>query len=414
MNERDRARVEHWLRKLPVSRPPAVLVGDGTVNDLSFARSLASRGIPTLMLAGTRMLGTYTRRGLVVRLPALRDSQAEWMELLAVVASRSQTPPVLFALSDEHCLWVAHHADDLRRTFRFTLPDAETVQQIVSKREQYALAEAAGIPVPETMYPGSVGEVQRLVAAVRYPLILKPYQSHVGRPRLSNRKVLVVHSRSDLLSEYRRHAHTGTPLMLQEIVPGEDDALFGYGGFWDEDVRERAWFTKQKLRQFPPHFGDGSFQRTVNAPEVADLSRRLLRALGYRGLVGVEFKRDLRDGTYRLMEVNPRTVSGNQLAIRAGVDLPWIAYRYLAGLERTPASAPSFRANIKYVNEAWDVQAFWSLRRSGELSFWSWIRSLRGTKAWAVAAWDDPFPLLVGISRSVSLLLRRLSARLTG
>ncbi len=35
---------------------------------------------------------------------------------------------------------------------------------------------------------------------------------------------------------------------------------------------------------------------------------------------------DARDDSFRRMEVNARTVSGNHLAVDAGVDLPYISY----------------------------------------------------------------------------------------
>jgi predicted ATP-grasp superfamily ATP-dependent carboligase len=134
---------------------------------------------------------------------------------------------------------------------------------------------------------------------------------------------------------------------------------------------------------------------TVEAPEVAELSRRLLAAFDYQGFVGVEFKRDVRDGTYRLMEINPRTVSGNQLAISAGVDFPWIGYRYLTEADTDGLANSAFKVGVKYVNEEWDFKAFLALRRRGELTARRWIDSLRGAEARAVFAWDDPLPLLV-------------------
>ena len=152
--------------------------------------------------------------------------------------------------------------------------------------------------------------------------------------------------------------------MVQQIVAGEDRALFGYLAVWDSDGRELAWLTKRKLRQSPPGFGDGSLQVTVEAPEVAELSRRLLRAFDYRGFVGVEFKLDATTGTYHLMEINPRTVSGNQMAISGGVDFPWIGYRYLTGSEGGAEPARAFRPGVKFVNEELDVEAYLALRRS--------------------------------------------------
>lgn len=405
VSEREHTRVERWLTRTRVHGPIAILVGNGSVNDLSFSRSLGRRGVPTLMLASQRLLGSYTRYGLVTRMAAIEESPAEWMELLDLVASRLVTPAVLFATADPHCIWVAQHAEHLRRSFRFLLPAAETVERIVNKREQYAVAEAAGIPIPTTFYPESVAEVQRIADTLSYPVILKPHRAHLGRKRLKNRKVLVLNSPKELLLVYTKYAVGGT-FMIQDIIPGGDDALFSYSAFWDEDGRERAWLTRQKLRQYPPTFGDGSCQRTVDAPAVADLSRRLLSAFNYRGLVGVEFKWDIRDKTYRLMEINARTVSGNQLAISAGIDFPWIAYRHLSGFNDAPT--PPFQTQVKYVNEEWDVQAFWALRKAGRLTFWSWVSSLRGTKAWALSALDDPLPLLAGIWRFVSRVLARV------
>jgi len=107
----------------------------------------------------------------------------------------------------------------------------------------------------------------------------------------------------------------------------------------------------------PPGAGDGSFQVTVDASDILELSRRLLRAFGLRGFAGVEFKRHPRDGAFRLIEINARTESGNQLAISAGVDLPWIGYRYLTG-EGLPTEPIRPSRQVKYVNEEWDVQSF--------------------------------------------------------
>jgi predicted ATP-grasp superfamily ATP-dependent carboligase len=149
-------------------------------------------------------------------------------------------------------------------------------------------------------------------------------------------------------------------------------------------------------------------------PEVRALSLRLLEALNYRGFVAVEFKRDPRDGTYRLMEINPRTASGNQLAISAGVDFPWIGYQHLAatGPANTPPPPP-FRVGVGWVSELWDLQAYLLLRRAGALSLRGWLRSVRGAEARALGAWDDPLPLLVATGGFLAGRIpgRRLPAR---
>lgn len=407
MNRQDRARLNARLRRLAIGKTPAIIVGNGSTNDLSFVRSLSRHGIPTILIIGQRQLGSFSRYGLRIRMPTVEDEPQAWLEILEVAGSLLRAPPVLFALSDEHCAFVSRNAECLRRSFRFVLPEEETVRRILDKRQQYSAAEAAGIQVPPTFYPEDAEDLVRIASKIDYPVILKPYTAHVGRPKISNRKVLVLQSAHELISAYSKCTASGARFMVQKIVAGKDDAIFWYSGFWDMHRREQAWFTVQKLRQFPPGFGDGSFQRTVEVPVVLQQSRRLLKVFRYRGLVMVEFKRDSRDGSYNLMEINPRTVSGNQLGISAGVDLPWIAYRNLAELDPAETLQQSFRLNVKYVNEEWDVQAFAALRKSKELTLADWIRSLRGTRAWALFAWDDPLPLIVGLWRFFCICIRR-------
>jgi predicted ATP-grasp superfamily ATP-dependent carboligase len=71
--------------------------------------------------------------------------------------------------------------------------------------------------------------------------------------------------------------------------------------------------------------------------EVVEQGLRLLSALGFHGVSQVEFKRDLRDGRYKLMEVNPRLWQWHGLAAACGVDLALIAYADLTGRRPAPA-----------------------------------------------------------------------------
>ena len=164
--------------------------------------------------------------------------------------------------------------------------------------------EEAGIEIPATHFPESAGDIERVAATVRYPCLFKPYESAVGRAAIGL-KALHVNSRDELVARFDRFATAETRFMVQEFVPGDDDALVGHLAFWDGEGREHSWLTKQKLRQYPHRSATGAFQVSAIAPEVADPSRTLLRKLAYRGLVAVEFKHDCRDDTYRLMEINP-------------------------------------------------------------------------------------------------------------
>lgn len=404
-------KAQSWIRRLDTIKPLAIILG-ASVNGLSFARSLGRKGIPTLTLDSDSLVGAYSRYTRFVRHAPLDEQPGDLLRLLEAIGSWLDMPGVLLPTSDEHGLIVSQKKELLSRYFHFVVPDYETMQNIVNKRRQYALAEASGVPVPKSYFPESVEEVQVIADEVSFPCILKPYKAHEGRKKIS-KKVAVVESREDLVLRYRQIAGGTVEFMVQEIIPGEDTELFGYLAFWDAEGRERSWLTKRKIRQNPPDYGDGSLQETVDAPEVADLSRRLLKNFSYRGFVGVEFKFDARDKTFRLIEINPRTVSGNQLAISAGIDFPVIGYQYLTGMDVDACDSPTFQVGVKYVNEEWDVKSFLALRKIRRLTLGRWLASLRGVQARAIGAWDDPLPVLVTLWRFVRAACRKLIPRIS-
>lgn len=385
----------------------AIVLG-ASVNGLSFARSLGRRGIHVLLLDSEKLIGFHTKYARSVLLPSARENPEAWVDWFSQFGRKLQGPIPVFATSDEHNVFLAEHGGRLESAFRYLVPDLITMNRIVNKRLQYGVAAAAGVPIPNTFYPESAVALDELLNQITFPCILKPYRAHVGRAKISNKKVLKVDSADELRAAFESLWDAGAEFMVQEIVPGTDKDLFGYLAFWDENSEEIRWLTKQKLRQNPPLFGDGSLQRTVEAPEVAEQSRRLLKALDYRGFVGVEFKRDSRDGTFRLMEVNPRTVSGNQMAISAGVDFPWIGFQYLTERELDPPASEPFQEGVVYCNEEWDFKAFLALRRQGDLTFSKWWKSFRSADARAIGAKDDPRPMLAVLGRFVRAGLRSL------
>lgn len=398
------SRTSFWARG---EENTAIVMG-ASVNGLSFARSLGRRGISVVLLDSEKLIGFRTKYARCVLLPSARKNPEAWVDWLSDFAREHDGPVPVFATSDEHNVFLAEHGSRLKDSFRYLVPDLQTMNQIVNKRLQYGVAVNVGIPIPKTFYPESVEALDDLLPDISFPCILKPYKAHIGRAKISNKKVLKVESADELRDAFEVLWDAGADFMIQEIVPGTDEDLFGYLAFWDEHNNEVRWLTKQKLRQNPPLFGDGSLQRTVEAPEVAVQSRRLLKALDYRGFVGVEFKRDSRDGTLRLMEVNPRTVSGNQLAISAGVDFPWIGFQYLLGREVDPPGTVPFSAGVLYCNEEWDFKAFLILRRQGDLTFSEWWKSFRSAEARAIFARDDPGPALAVLGRFGRAGLRSL------
>jgi predicted ATP-grasp superfamily ATP-dependent carboligase len=79
----------------------------------------------------------------------------------------------------------------------------------------------------------------------------------------------------------------------------------------------------------------------------------MLRALGFEGFACSEFKRDPRDGRYKIVDVNGRHNLSGLLAVRCGVNFPLLQYRHLLYGE-VPRPAP-FREGMYWTDVVRDA-----------------------------------------------------------
>jgi predicted ATP-grasp superfamily ATP-dependent carboligase len=201
-------------------------------------------------------------------------------------------------------------------------------------------------------------------------------------------KAVVVHNPQELTAIYDKVAPLAPQMMIQEIVAGETDRLLTFLGYVGRDGKVLAGCVRKKLRQWPPGFGYCCMTETVIDAEIMDLAVRLVEQLGFRGMVGVEFMRDARDGRPKLIEINARAVRTTSAAIGAGVDLPWIAYQDLTSAT-PPAPKFDYTVPMRWIHLRSETRAAMSLIWKGELKFTEWLRIFRGKTMMAIWAWDD-------------------------
>jgi D-aspartate ligase len=116
--------------------------------------------------------------------------------------------------------------------------------------------------------------------------------------------------------------------------------------------------TGRKLRQLPPNAGIMAAGEAVWLPDVAVTSESFLKAIDYRGLGGIEYKRH--EGTPYFIEMSVRPEGFLSLAVDAGVDLPWYAYLDTA-LDRMPREPVRQAVQTRYVA----IDGYVGILRSG-------------------------------------------------
>ncbi|MFB3814492.1 MAG: ATP-grasp domain-containing protein [Terriglobales bacterium] len=255
------------------------------------------------------------------------------------------------------------------------------------------MATELGVPHPWTFCPKNLDEVAALECS--FPILLKPARRDELNP-LTFEKAWVVHDRRELLARYDDAAAMMGPdaVMLQEWIPGNGEHQYAFACLALGGV-PLASLTVQRRRQWPIDFGrSSSYVVTVDEPEVESLSRRLLRATGFTGLVEIEFKFDSRDGSYRLLDVNPRIWGWHTLGYAVGIDFPYLLWTLLNG-----GTVPQLHssAGVRWVRMLTDLPAAARELVNGATGPLEYLQTLRPPIATAIFAIDDPLPFLAEV-----------------
>jgi predicted ATP-grasp superfamily ATP-dependent carboligase len=345
-----------------------------------------------------------------LHLPGFTRRPEEVLAVLRGLAAGRSQRPVLFPTSDPDLLLISRLRSELEPSFTHFLARPELVAAFSDKRRFRDFALEHCFPVPATFAPLDAADVGRIASKLRFPVVLKP--SHPGAwtdPHVQRavdfRKALVVETLPGLLAAYDRIARYTDDLLVQEWIPGPDDAHYSLHVYMDRDSQPLACFTGRKVRVYPAYAGSGCFVRSVRVEPMIEIGLDILQRVRYTGVAVINFKRDARTGEFLVHEINPRVSQWNILPTRCGVDIPWIAYADAAGLAPEPAPRQSER--LRYVHLRNDLKAFAAYRRRGEWSPARYVGSLLGgPRVHQLLAFDDPLPLLASYWDGLQARLR--------
>ncbi len=389
------------------SRPatPAIILGM-TANGLSIARSLGRKGITVIGIdSDKKQLGMFSRYCKKIIYPNVIQQEKDFIEFLIRLGQKLSNKAILYVTSDEYIAAVSKNREELSYYFKFSLPDAWIIETFLNKSKSYPFAQQHGLHCPQTYFVNNYTELEKIAGNIKFPCILKPLFSHLWRIKFAAKKVIRVESTKDLIDTHSQLNEEGLSVMIQEIIPGKDDQFYIYEGYFNNNHQPLGIFTKRKVRQYPIHYGIGSFHRSERNEEVMNIGTQFLSKIGYCGFVGIEFKRDNRDGKLKFMEINLRTLMSGELPVASGVNLPYIYYKDLCG--EKVQKVDSFREGVKLVDLELDIASFFKYKKLKEITFLQWIKSFRGKIVEAYFAWDDLLPSMLVSLRFIGTLTRK-------
>jgi len=361
---------------------------------LGVARSLGRRGIPVVVIDDQISISRFSR--FATRVLRVKDRLSEESAVNAVldIGNRLNLKDwVLYPTRDETVAAFSRHRSRLAEFFRVTTPEWDTIRWAWNKKETYRLAEQLGIPAPKTWNPQSIEELEGLQG--RLPLALKPAVKE-NFFYATGAKAWRADTIEELREIYRRAAQHIKPeeILIQEIIPGNGGCQFSYCAFF-RDGKAHSSLVARRERQHPHEFGRAAtYVESIESPEIEQLAERFLKAINFYGLVEVEFKRDTRDGQFKLLDVNARTWGFHSLGHAAGVDFPYLLFADQMG---QAVESCRGRAGVGWLRLITDLPTVLTETIHGRLKLPQYLRSLKNTRVESVFSSDDPLPSLAEI-----------------
>lgn len=372
-------------------RIPAIVMGRGPTA-LGILRSLVIAGIPAYVACPADDLAARSRWYRPT--PGVPWDGRPGAQALDALRAMPLERAVIIPGADDAAMWLADlPSSELGGRF-LASTSSRAAQELLQDKSVFAgYLAAARIPHPRTYRLGSLADVAAVPMEQLSRIFIKPVNSQRFSDVVGAKGVWVA-SREALRDTWARFHAQGFAVMAQEYVPGPPSEHFFIDGFRDAHGGYPGLFARQRLRMSPPDFGNSSCSRTVplgSVDEAVRHVRRVLDGVDYRGIFSAEFKRDPRDGEFRIIEVNTRAWTYVEFAARHGVNVCDMAWRDAQGLA-VPRALREYENGRLCIDLYHDIA---SLRRQpapwpGVLAQW-WKADLHVFRA------DDPRPAMHAI-----------------
>ena len=294
-------------------------------------RSLGRRGFHIAAVDTEDRVPTFASRWCREALvfPASEGTEAYLVHLEDIL--RSTERPVVISSHDGTIALMRRHRARLEALAPLALAPEPALAIAVSKERTLGVARQLGIPIPRAVTVRGAGDVSAALREIGLPAVIKPDESWVASaggtsgawmgPRL-------VTSADEAHRVAASMTGGGGTALYQQFLTGRREAV----SFLLAKGVIHARFAQWARRTRPPLGGESIIRQSIAIPDdIGGFAESLVQAIGLDGYSEVEFRRDAMGVPY-LMEINPRLSASVGVAVRSGVDFPYLLYQWAAGV----------------------------------------------------------------------------------
>lgn len=378
-------------------------------------RSLGRRGLRIAAADSYRHAPAFASRWCQERLvfPA-EEGTDRYESLLEQWLDRSGAR-VLIAANDATIALLRRYRSRLEPRLHLALSPERAMSVAINKERTLQVARRLGLHVPREVVVREAGDVAAALTEIGLPAVIKPSESWLSSgpesARLGAQLAVTAAEARDAIAAVTRF---GEAALVQPLLTGRREAvsfLYAHGQVY-------ARFAQWARRTSPPLGGNSVLRQSIAIPpDIGGQAEALIRDIDLEGYSEVEFRRDGAGVPY-LMEINPRLSASVEVAVRAGVDFPYLLYQWASGgpIERSVG----YRVGGWIRDLGGDITTTIStLRQRGRpgvtppgrtlldfaLSFFTPI-------AYDYVSWSDPLPMVRAVTNFTYDVIKSVVSRL--
>ena len=305
----------------------------GEIMSYGFARCFhEAYGVKTMVVSAVDVKVTSSSNLVDYRVvPAMGqgdDAIMDFLRKLGAELAAAGKVAIIFGSADWHARILSQNKEELSQWFAVPYNDFELLDDITQKERFYAICEELGIDYPKTWtFDCADPNVVIDAESFTYPLIAKP--SNSARYDLMDfpgkEKVYEVQTPDDLLRifDLLREAGYDRELVVQDFIPGDDDALRSLTTFSDAsgDVRVVSGGRVVLQDHSPARIGNPMCILPERVDRIIEDAKRFCKHVGYRGFGNFDIKYDARDGSYKFFEINTRPGRNTYYVAQGGANI---------------------------------------------------------------------------------------------
>lgn len=313
-----------------------VLVTDAQQKQaLTVTQSLGRQGVEVSLVDSSPNAMAFASQYCCERFvsPPLTNQEAYTKFLLDIV--KRQYYDLLVTCTDMTTWYLSCAREDFADHVRLILPDRDTFETVAHKDRLMQFAKQHAIPVPQTFFPTNMDEVRQYAAHLPSPIVIKAVRgAGACQVRFASHDTITQAVEGVLKGGL---LHNPRWPILQEYLPGEDIMVYALC----DRGQLLAMLPWKFARCYPVSGGNAGRAIVIRNDEIERLAARLVELTGWHGIAGIEFRWNPQDSRCALLEINVRFGARTQVAIAAGLDLPYLYWKHF--VEREAIIPPDFR-----------------------------------------------------------------------